>query len=212
MSFDFKLILFEIFAYLCGSIPFGLIISKLTSNIDIREYYNIRKYPLDGIKRLHDILYKDHSYINIINFFDNGISRENMIKFMNPYNFMKMKSINVFINAIDSIDYNYTIYNGINKMMSADIDIIVIARIIDLILNTGIYSKYYSIIAEQYMGYDEIFYDTITKMIKNQININLIDIIALCDCIEHNHHKFMNMDDFNYVSYSKYLNDHSTES
>ena len=38
MSFDFKLILFEIFAYLCGSIPFGLIISKLTSNIDIREY------------------------------------------------------------------------------------------------------------------------------------------------------------------------------
>ncbi len=38
MSYDLKLILFEIFAYLCGSIPFGLIISKLTKNIDIREY------------------------------------------------------------------------------------------------------------------------------------------------------------------------------
>ena len=38
MSYDLKIIIFEIFAYLCGSIPFGLIISKLTKNIDIREY------------------------------------------------------------------------------------------------------------------------------------------------------------------------------
>lgn len=33
-----NLFLFEIFAYLCGSIPFGLIISKLAKNIDIREH------------------------------------------------------------------------------------------------------------------------------------------------------------------------------
>lgn len=38
MDINFKFILFEIFAYLCGSIPFGLIISKLAKNIDIREH------------------------------------------------------------------------------------------------------------------------------------------------------------------------------
>ena len=38
MCYELKLIIFEIFAYLCGSIPFGLIISKLVKNIDIRNY------------------------------------------------------------------------------------------------------------------------------------------------------------------------------
>ena len=38
MDFSLKLVLVELFAYLCGSIPFGLIISKLVKNIDIREY------------------------------------------------------------------------------------------------------------------------------------------------------------------------------
>ena len=38
MDFNLKLFLFEIFAYLCGSIPFGLIISKVFNKIDIREH------------------------------------------------------------------------------------------------------------------------------------------------------------------------------
>ncbi len=38
VEFNLKLILIELFAYLCGSIPFGLIISKLVKNIDIRDY------------------------------------------------------------------------------------------------------------------------------------------------------------------------------
>jgi len=38
MDLNIKFITFELFAYLCGSIPFGLIISKLVRNIDIREY------------------------------------------------------------------------------------------------------------------------------------------------------------------------------
>lgn len=38
MDITLKFFLFEIFAYLCGSIPFGLIISKLAKNIDIREH------------------------------------------------------------------------------------------------------------------------------------------------------------------------------
>lgn len=38
MELSLKLILIELFAYFCGSIPFGLIISKLVKNIDIRNY------------------------------------------------------------------------------------------------------------------------------------------------------------------------------
>lgn len=38
MDLNIKFILFELFAYLCGSIPFGLIISKMVKNIDIRDY------------------------------------------------------------------------------------------------------------------------------------------------------------------------------
>lgn len=38
MDINIKFIAFELFAYLCGSIPFGLIISKLVKNIDIREH------------------------------------------------------------------------------------------------------------------------------------------------------------------------------
>ncbi|HSQ97444.1 MAG TPA: glycerol-3-phosphate 1-O-acyltransferase PlsY [Rickettsiales bacterium] len=38
MDITTKFLLFELFAYLCGSIPFGLIISKLAKNIDIREH------------------------------------------------------------------------------------------------------------------------------------------------------------------------------
>ena len=35
---DLKLIFIEFLSYLCGSIPFGLIVSKLAKNIDIRNY------------------------------------------------------------------------------------------------------------------------------------------------------------------------------
>ena len=38
MNLDLIFVLVELFAYLCGSIPFGLIVSKFAKNIDIRDY------------------------------------------------------------------------------------------------------------------------------------------------------------------------------
>lgn len=38
MDSGLQFLLLEAFAYLCGSIPFGLIISKIAKNIDIREH------------------------------------------------------------------------------------------------------------------------------------------------------------------------------
>ncbi len=38
MTFQLNIIILAIFAYLCGSIPFGLIVSKLVQGIDIRKH------------------------------------------------------------------------------------------------------------------------------------------------------------------------------
>lgn len=79
MDSTLQFILLEIFAYLCGSIPFGLIISKLAKNIDIREHgsHNIgstnvartlgKKWGalvllLDGLKAVIPLLLIKHIY------------------------------------------------------------------------------------------------------------------------------------------------------
>ncbi len=81
MDLNIKFIIFELFAYLCGSIPFGLIISKLVKNIDIREHgsHNIgstnvtrtmgKKWGalvllLDGMKAVVALLVVKHCYSN----------------------------------------------------------------------------------------------------------------------------------------------------
>lgn len=81
MYHEIGLIIFEIFAYLCGSIPFGLIISKMVKKIDIREYgsHNIgstnvartlgKKWGalvllLDGSKALFAVLLAKYLYNN----------------------------------------------------------------------------------------------------------------------------------------------------
>ena len=81
MDLNIKFIAFELFAYLCGSIPFGLIISKLVKNIDIREHgsHNIgstnvtrtmgKKWGalvllLDGMKAVVALLVVKHCYSN----------------------------------------------------------------------------------------------------------------------------------------------------
>jgi acyl phosphate:glycerol-3-phosphate acyltransferase len=38
MNITLEFLLLEVFAYLCGSIPFGLVISTLVKKLDIREY------------------------------------------------------------------------------------------------------------------------------------------------------------------------------
>ena len=79
MDLNIKFIAFELFAYLCGSISFGLIISKLAKNIDIREHgsHNIgstnvartlgKKWGalvllLDGMKAVVALLVVKHYY------------------------------------------------------------------------------------------------------------------------------------------------------
>lgn len=81
MDLSFKFLIFELFAYLCGSIPFGLIISKLAKNIDIREHgsHNIgstnvartlgKKWGalvliLDGMKAVFALLFIKYYYPN----------------------------------------------------------------------------------------------------------------------------------------------------
>lgn len=81
MFLDYKFYLLQAMAYLCGSIPFGLIISKIFKNIDIRQHgsHNIgatnvtrtlgKKWGalvllLDGIKALLPILIIKKYYSN----------------------------------------------------------------------------------------------------------------------------------------------------
>jgi len=74
-----NVVLWAVFAYLCGSIPFGLIVSKVCKNLDIREYgsksigatnatrvlgkaYGALVLCLDGMKAVVPIVLAQHYF------------------------------------------------------------------------------------------------------------------------------------------------------